>query len=331
MIERIIYIGFNKFKNNIPSKIIMIIELVLIMYLLNIMIGMYRHDTYVLNMIKDMNLGESYHISEYNGSLYEDRYYDVGELEKSETNDGLKVMIYNNAIVENIHLPLSKGFWFTEYTGNKLPIILSYSYARTNKIKIGDIIEKEIYNNGNKRVIICEVIGILAKQNYYINLSVTSSELKWNNIFVTHEETAIINNNSFIRYPEKPKMIFMKNKENNKVIVEELSKQGLLTSSFNLTKNTKNHLYYKLEEQLILWVLLLSLIIVTLVSNNMLEKIYEEKEFAVYYMLGLSWANCIIVEIIRSVLHVLIASILAIILIKCTYSQNGYSNLYMDS
>ncbi|GMQ57334.1 hypothetical protein AN1V17_17290 [Vallitalea sediminicola] len=331
MMERILYMGLNKFKNNILSKIIIILELVLIIYLLNVMIGMWRHYTYVLDMVKDMNIEKSYHISEYKGSKYEDKDYTVGELEKSETTDGLEVMIYNDSIIKNIHLPLSKGIWFTEYSDEEIPIILSYSYAKTYKLKIGDIIEKELNNKDFRKKINCKVIGILSKQNYYFNLSVTSSELKWNNLFVAYEEVGIINSNELITYPEKPKIIFMEKEQKNKsVIIDELSKHGLITSSSKLTENTKNQLSYKLREQLIMWILLLSLIIATLTSNNMLEKIYEEKEFAIYYMLGLSWANCIIIEIIRSITHVLIASILAAILIGFTYNQNAYKSLIMD-
>ncbi len=343
MIGRIIYIGLNKLKRDIWARIFICVQLVLIIYLFNLTIGMWRHETYILNMVNTMNLKNAYYCSNDFESFDSTNTVSIGEITqafgklKNQNKTTLKIKVYDEEITKNITLPLSKGIWFEEYNGKELPIILSNSYAKKYNLDINDTIELELqYSTEDINVqesfdVECKVIGTLNKANYHLTFSSMGNYLIWKNLFKQDESVALIGSSSISAEPLSGKMVFLKNLDDDStVLLDKLGKLSSITSSQQITKNSKEVMSDKLKTQIIMWFLILALTLASLTSNNMLEKIYEEKEFAAYYMLGLDWSKCVLIEIFRGVIQILFSFVIAFILLKLLHGDSNYKTLIID-
>lgn len=337
MLRTVLYIGLSKLKKDITARIMIVIELVLIIFLLNLMVGNWRYHTYIQNLVEDMNLYGGYYCSGELNSEGLEAPIEIGEVKetfaKFQNNKSLPIFVYNDVIVDHMPLQLSEGNWFNEYEGKELPIILSASFAQQNNIKVNQIIQLKLQSEDS---LIDEnysfrVIGILNKSNYYLSFSVSGTELMWNNLFKQDSEIGLLTDQHIRGEIQNSKMIFLKETdENNNYLMKELKNQAYLTSSEQLSENTKGYVTSILRQQLILWLMVLGITVSTLTSNNILEKIFEENEFATYYMLGLKWQACVLTEVIRSIMQLLFACGVAFVLIQVTYGRNNNTTLILD-
>jgi hypothetical protein len=319
---------------------IIIVQLVLVVYLLNITIGMWRYDNYILDIAKDMELNNSYYSND-GFELSDSGELQIGEIRKvfgqlgEMDQSNLEIMLYNDVIAENIRLPLSRGIWFDEYNGSEVPIIINYRYAKEYSIESNDMIDirleytdSEILSDESVR---CEVIGIMDKMGYYLSFSAAGNYLMWNNLLKQNESVAIIMSDEIQGQIQSGRMIFLEDLDNDShQILDSLDDRTYITSVEQITENSKKVLYDKLETQIAMWFLVFALSLASLMSNNMMEKIFEEKEFTVYYMLGLDWKKCIAIEILRSVLQIVISFIIAFVLLGLTHGENNYKTIIID-
>jgi len=340
MTRNMFYIVLNKFKKKIVTRMIIIVQLVLVVYLLNITIGMWRYDNYILDIAKDMELNNSYYSND-GFELSDSGELQIGEIRKvfgqlgEMDQSNLEIMLYNDVIAENIRLPLSRGIWFDEYNGSEVPIIINYRYAKEYSIESNDMIDirleytdSEILSDESVR---CEVIGIMDKMGYYLSFSAAGNYLMWNNLLKQNESVAIIMSDEIQGQIQSGRMIFLEDLDNDShQILDSLDDRTYITSVEQITENSKKVLYDKLETQIAMWFLVFALSLASLMSNNMMEKIFEEKEFTVYYMLGLDWKKCIAIEILRSVLQIVISFIIAFVLLGLTHGENNYKTIIID-
>lgn len=331
MLKALLYISLNKLKKDITTRIIIIVELVLIIFLLNLLIGNWRYNTYILNSIEDMKLDGGYYCSgEINIDTLQENI-EIGEIKeafsKFKKNQSLPILIYNDVVTKHMPLQLSKGIWFNNYTGKDLPIILSATFAQKNNISINQIIELDIEDvNGNIENNYYKVIGILNRPNYYLSFSVAGTNLMWNNILKHDREIGIINNTNLNYKTQNSRFVFTK----NTFILDEFKNQVYVTSTVQLTSRTNEYVASTLRQQLIIWLMVFGITLSTIIANNMLEKINEENEFTSYFMLGLSWKSCILIEVFRSIIQLLIACLIGFILIEISYGRNNYRTVILD-
>ncbi|GEM_PF-3598368 len=222
-------------------------------------------------------------------------------------------------LLEKAKMPLLSGRWFKETDSNskELPIIISSDLL--GNFKVGDKMVLKVMDNVSNEYVPykAQIIGILKKPDYILNLGGSGS---LDSVFSMHPKTIITpyakeifkfdiigGGGSLLLFPDK-------NTDKNKVYKEWESKlKGL--GSFD--KFSDYYATYKDDNLANDWMYLsIGLIVLILAlsgigGNNALSLIDQEKEFAIYFMCGMKWKMCILINLLKDIIIILLPGILS--------------------
>ena len=248
-----------------------------------------------------------------------DEISDIGEIKSlpihynnRNFDKSTQCYIYNQAIVDNMKCLLKKGIWFTEYKGeaNIVPLIVCEKMG----IKLNDTIEFYFPNKGTdiskpytyKGV----VIGVLNDLDYVYSFSKGGTMMGLDTLMKKVEDTIIIPDffidEKIIKNADDyhGKMLFINDKsEELEQKINELS-IGIVTDIKKMSDVTSKNLASFLVSNGLVFIIFSLITMAGIGGNNGLQRITNEKNFSIYYMLGLSWKRCIQIELWRTIIMI---------------------------
>lgn len=217
---------------------------------------------------------------------------------KLKSGEYVTVLAYNPLILSNMNIEMESGMWITSEDKGASPIHL---VAIGNRYQIGDEIT---FSNGVQGY----VIGTIREDSYLIRMMNSASSGKASlNSFVSQatdidfiigyndqfEENAILNNSRVIEIADSTM---------EKEIIDKLKKYGNISSIYEMEQNFKqNNREYFIVNGILLFVFSF-LTIVGIFGTNGIWYIKNQKNYTIYYMLGLSNQKCRILEAINTFL-----------------------------
>ena len=234
--------------------------------------------------------------------------------------------------LEVYHPELESGCWFTDITrdDNILPIVVSQN---EEGITVGDIIEFESF--GTNKPVNCEVIGILKEGSRIISYQIPSDESDeivscknlYQNYYYAVEQTPLIilpqsaldtsivntqlHGPFMISYPED---VSEQLKEENQAYLGKMTTLCRITFS-DLYRNSMTFIF---EQCKTISPILIAVLIMTLVSTMSVNALSVKRQlyhYAVYYICGLQWKYCVLINFMTSLYLSIISLLLTIILL----------------
>ena len=233
------------------------------------------------------------------------------ELENDNYNNNLQCYTYNKVLIDNMKCLLDKGNWFTEVqkNDNVIPIVITKDVG----FKLEDKIQFSIPNGSNHELQIYNgiVIGILNDMNYMYDFGKGGSDMELETLMNKNSNTIIIpeyciDKECFNNSTDSSigKMVFV---DNRSVNIEKKLKDLSIGSVADIEEMKINS---KKKYDKFLLVNILALVVFTFITiagiggNNCFQRVTNEKNFSVYYMMGMSWGQCILIEIWRTILSI---------------------------
>ncbi len=257
-------------------------------------------------------------------------YYDDGiEPEDGEDDDfeSQKFISYDDKFVEMFTPELESGNWFDldRPVQDVIPVVVSQN---NYGLKVGDVItfiDPLFYNE-----VTAEIIGVLKDNTKIIDMSSSYSEnvdyryLYRNYKFESEEKTLFItmqrdvadtglltqlNGNVIIKYNDDT---------SEETIAENYSKLGQMATLYSTNGSIikEGSLDYIFSQIYILMPIFICVFILTLVgaiSTSALSAKRQLRNYAVYYICGLKWKQCTVINLFSSLICILISFALSII------------------
>ncbi len=358
-----IILSIKKILDNKFTNIIIIMQIFVALLTVNILVGRVQYTYYLKNIIENGSISKAVYFSPSPqfviGAMNNNQTISTDEKVNSISNidqigkiyttrlimpqidAAIEAYVYNNSIINSIKLPLYKGKWFPneQIKDDRIPIILSYSMAKF--FKVGDLLPiKYVDKNNNTGEMYAQVIGIMNNSNFFLRLGAGGSKMQLNQIFSRNQFFAIIPytniNTRMQTFDQFGRILFINNDANRNEAIEKakniLMNLGHTDTIENMISNYLQSNHKNIIMQSVLSILLLMLAISGVGGSNALLLINQEKEFAIYFMCGLSWGRCILIIIIRSsvllILPLILSSIATNALYWTLFGENMIINVY---
>lgn len=336
-ISKILYLSIKRLLDNKIVNVILMFQIFITLLAINITIGRIQYIDYIEHITRDSGLTKALYFvpsshkytvnppRDNTGFLPDKKLSEFDCIQtiwkikyatsKLANMDRLfNTYMYNDDMIKNVKLPLSKGKWFDSYKSydmSEIPIILSYSlsgcYTVGDRLKIEIAAGDSVIHSLNTRV-----IGFMNKANYFLSIGGGGDNLSINNIFAKEDYFAIMpqsilsKDKTLTSFDQFARILFLKDGlEPDKKVVgalkNELSKIGYADTIENMISNYKKGDEKQINLQILLWILILILTVTGIGGNNVLMLIKQEKEYAVYFLTGITWGKCILITLLRCI------------------------------
>lgn len=212
-----------------------------------------------------------------------------------KSGEHVTALAYNQLLLSNMNIEMESGMWITSENKSTSPIQL---VAIGNRYKIGDEIT---FSNGVKGY----VIGTIREDSYLIRMMHSASNGKASlDSFVSQATNIdfIIPYSDEYNYFKKDeilnssRVVEITDSTMEKEIIDKLKKYGNISSISEMEQNFKqNNREYFMVNGILLFVFSF-LTIVGIFGTNGIWYIKNQKNYTIYYMLGLSNQKCRILE-----------------------------------
>lgn len=257
-------------------------------------------------------------------------YYDDGiEPEDGEDDDfeSQKFISYDDKFVEMFTPELESGNWFDldRPVQDVIPVVVSQN---NYGLKVGDVItfiDPLFYNE-----VTAEIIGVLKDNTKIIDMSSSYSEnvdyryLYRNYKFESEEKTLFItmqrdvadtglltqlNGNVIIKYNDDT---------SEETIAENYSKLGQMTTLYStngsiIKEGSLDYIFSQIYNLMPIFICVFILTLVGAISTSALSAKRQLRNYAVYYICGLKWKQCAVINLFSSLICILISFALSII------------------
>ncbi|MCD8187470.1 MAG: hypothetical protein LUD57_02420 [Ruminococcus sp.] len=257
-------------------------------------------------------------------------YYDDGiEPEDGEDDDfeSQKFISYDDKFVEMFTPELESGNWFDldRPVQDVIPVVVSQN---NYGLKVGDVItfiDPLFYNE-----VTAEIIGVLKDNTKIIDMSSSYSEnvdyryLYRNYKFESEEKTLFItmqrdvadtglltqlNGNVIIKYNDYT---------SEETIAENYSKLGQMTTLYStngsiIKEGSLDYIFSQIYNLMPIFICVFILTLVGAISTSALSAKRQLRNYAVYYICGLKWKQCAVINLFSSLICILISFALSII------------------
>lgn len=235
-----------------------------------------------------------------------------------ESGEDVNALVYNEHIMANINMEMESGNWIVAEDENLIKLV-----AIGNEYKVGDEV---VFSNDIKGY----VIGTIREDSYLIRMMSSASNgnaslgafisqaagidfiIQYHEQYEWIENESIRNNSSIIEIIDETK---------EKEIVEKVERYGDISSIDDMEINfKKNNREYFIVNGILLFVFSF-LTIVGIGGTNGIWYIKNQKNYTIYYMLGLSNQKCRILEAINSFFVIGVAYSLFLILYELFFKD----------
>lgn len=354
-----LFLAYKIIKKRLILNIILVIQLLLCMALLFTLICEIQFNLLANKIFNYTSINNAYYLYHFDQYLTEnetsmkisnkvldklnsiEEITDIGDMKyyacnyKSKNiNDNTNCYIYNKVLIDNMKCLLKEGIWFTEYDSNSTEKVIPLIACENMGVNLNDIIDINFPGRGRdiseRKTYKGVVIGILNELNYLYDFGSGGTQIgldslikKKNKIFILPEyylDKSDIKDAS----DSLGRMLFVSNKSLD-------VKKKLTDLSIGIVKDTKDMSIVTAKEyKRLLFINGLVLIVFSLITmagiggNNGLQRLTNEKNFSIYYMTGLSWRNCIHIELWRTIIIIGVPYIIFIFL----YLTNNLGQFY---
>lgn len=215
------------------------------------------------------------------------------------------LMLYQleNELDEAIEIPLKKGKWCYNYNDDQIEVVVS---NESGLFDVGDIlhINTEI---GQFQLI---VTGILESPALEFQMQSSGDEMCSLDFVVPFSKNEN-NKNTVLVYvasrwdklkdthTSPGRIIFFEDEINDTEMADNmklLSSEGFTADSAKLKKGTINQIRICISQYLPITIILFVIVILGLVSSTILNSLEYRRHFAVFFVVGCSWKQCIIIN-----------------------------------
>ena len=204
---------------------------------------------------------------------------------------------------ETLKIPLARGTWCKKATNDKIEAVIS----NTNRFNIGDVLH--ITMNGEPYELI--ITGILESPALEFQMNTSGDQMCSLDFLYPFEEKStegkevlVYVSSSWNKFDDIPKdagrIIFFDDKlsltdmQKNLTI---LSNKGFTAQNEELKKGTKEQIHICLSKYLPTVIFLILIVILGLTSSAILNTLEYRKHFAVFFIVGCTWTQCIIINL----------------------------------
>jgi|GEM_PF-2501461 hypothetical protein len=353
-------LGFNLFCRNIILNLILVLQLVVATVLINMALGLINSyfiiQTYFEKIADEkgayfMPLTEAIHNPHLDvDSDIDDVLAELKEVKEVSTiykyyfkKDGNCYLAtsYDSYISRKIKLALSKGVWYSDSQVEEgiVPVVVS---SQSKGFEIGRVIPVTIYDpsndpSGEEPAVKLKVVGVLKPPPYILSYSgggsATSSDRifnRYNEKFVgapaiIFERSALGEYTDYYLHRDPFLMVFFNDSITEAVYnnnLEKMAKRGFVQPIDQMylegEKKIKDEIKYKLP----LIICILSISLIGMVSLNILNTLLHRKVFAIFYICGSRWKNCLWI-LLAYMLFMVFLSLLILLVIFYLATQNG--------
>lgn len=228
---------------------------------------------------------------------------------KDDNNNTIYAYGYNDLLIEYTNLQLEEGMWLNQQQNkNEIPVI-----ALNDKYQVGDVIQ--IPSQTSKDIYSARIIGKIVKNSYILSFqSGASNDFANVDNFVTPAYADIIipyESDNTMSIPED--VCEYTDKQSGTIIMvgdnsvydevyQICNNYGNISNISIMVENYTNNMRdYYLTNGIILIVFTI-LTLVGIGGFNGIQSILFERVYTVYYMLGLSKLRCVIIEVMKIVI-----------------------------
>ncbi len=233
----------------------------------------------------------------------------------------IETVLFDQKTLDRVMLPLQSGSWFDEVIDTKaiIPIIVSsdlkdeYILNHVYKLKYFLNMEKD----DSSIDLSVKVIGVLEEPDYYLPLAGNYIEAAIKDNFggMILPYSGNIKKNFRMEYNGQT-ILFPKRDNDISLISKQLKDYGQVISFGEAVKQHENSKKSLIFLVLSLGILVLIISIAGLGGNSALSMIADEKKYAVYYLCGAKWRNCILIGFTKDIMMLLTPCITSIIIME---------------
>lgn len=254
-------------------------------------------------------------------------------------------MIYDEAVAENLKLPLSAGKQLTDANTPEdvIPAIFKHEYAKM--LKIGQVYEMNLYwysrdkkpelhydNDGNisgststaeSKTIRIQVCGFLERDDYAFTM--TSAKHTFPLTYIYRKDGA--SDMILLRTPDNPlgalpifsdlsgNVVELKTDDptTKKRVMEQLRDLGVAESFETLIANTRAQFEKEVREPLLDFLLCLVISIASIAGLHILLEASRKRDYGVFYTCGSTWRKCLWVDVLQSLLLLAVPMMTAVL------------------
>ena len=246
---------------------------------------------------------------------------------------------YNDALMDIYTPSLKEGTWLSEAGQDpegSLPVVATSGLG----LQAGDCADITIMGR-QYHIYVC---GVLAgPAGYLFPSSYASSELFSADLLISHKEGFIMRAGDFpqvsdvfgmMDFTKYRQLLFIRNQQGmseNEIMRfrEEFSRYGEITDMNEMVK-----LFYKNSSDMIqggaiFFIVFFVLAVLGLISNYLVQLGRNRKVFTIYYLNGMKWETCAIIESVRTVILVVLTMLVSILagrlgLLMTSWVSGGY-------
>lgn len=239
--------------------------------------------------------------------------------------------------LENIiHVPLAKGRWCRSSEEGIIEAVVS---NQNHEFHVGEIVEMKMKNGDNTYQVL--ITGILDDRQLEFTLSIGGDELCSLDFLCPYDEAET---NSTLAYIPSSVQLDKTQNEQGRILIysndtskDEFKKEmdwlanfGYVINKDDLKNGTNAQIHTALSRLLPTSILLFIIVILGLTSGAILTILEYRNHFAVFFILGCTWIQCIIINILYICSSVSLSLILFSIY-QVAIAKNHFSNCNMIS
>lgn len=266
-------------------------------------------------------------------------HYLAAYMETGNSSDVINAISYDDEIIRRFQPDMEKGCWFhDENSSDEIEVVISNNDYGWN---VGDVIDVSMLNEETTFTVHARVVGVIKEGARIIGLNTNG----------TKEENYLLFYQTYRYDVEKiPLLLFSKSaldklsprpqqgiysstlirynddtsEETLKSDAQRLANMGAIRtiSLTDLDKGSKGYIYRQLYNLMPIVGVLLVLVFVSSISSSALSAKRRMRDYALYYIVGLQWKQCIIVNFLQSIIICAISAVISIItLFSFQYSE----------
>lgn len=347
--------GFNIFCRNLTLNLVLVIQLTVAILLINTVLGQYNSHHATLRLFK--NIAEEKGVYYMPSRGWED--FDYGSLKNvksvsemsqawlyKENRPGITInaIAFDYYVSSKIKFNLEKGKWFTEAEVEEgvIPVVVS---SEKYGFEIGQTVPLLMGYADDVVSLTFKVVGVMSAPLYTLNYSIGGNMISFHDLFSLHNEErfltpllvfdrAALPPHSDMYETKGYKLIFFDNTISKKDFEDNLS--NLSTHAFvqpiDVMYNIgKQEVKTTIRSFLPFIIASLSISVIGLISINILNTFLQLKVFAIYFLCGSRWRNCLFI-MLYYMLNIVYLSLLLLGAMYFYFKQSGvlfYSGIHL--
>ena len=336
--------AFDMIKNNKIMSIAIVLQLAISIMLLNITLAMYNDVSLRLNVLSNFDSKKTLFYMSKTVISEDEEYENLKKLAKGasiepiyvcgfvnrDENINIYATAYGDKTSEKLSYKMVSGQWYAD--APKEDGVINVVAYEGSSFKAGDVYETTLYSSENegKIKVKLRITGIVNNKVGVISGSMSSNVLETDTLFQDVEFEAIETNNWFLlNYNDviklgsikdelmiMPDMFIYTDSDDTSKYIEDFSSLGNIISVQSIIDNSGETLAEKLHTVYPVAAGVLMSGIIGAECLIILNNFRNRKKFAIYYLCGMRWSECIRISVIQLTYLIVAAAPVSLIAYK---------------